>query len=221
MSSKPESALKVIIADSYPFFRDGFHSALKKIRLINKITHASDGAELLQVLEKEFHHIVFIDVKIPVINGIEAAKKIKRNFPDVKVVALCTHDDMRGIVEMINYGAAGCILKNTNKFEIERVITDVVSGKNYFSPNLSGEVFQKLISKHRQHILADDILTLREKEILGLICKQQTTGEISETLFISVKTVETHRGELLQKTKSKNVAGLVLWAIRNGYCEEL
>jgi DNA-binding NarL/FixJ family response regulator len=122
---------------------------------------------------------------------------------------------------MLHYGAAGCILKSTDKAEVERTIADVMSGKNYFSPNLSGEVFQKLMAKQRQQVMTGDVLTLREKEILGLICRQLTTGEISETLFISVKTVETHRGELLQKTKSKNVAGLVLWAIRNGYCDEL
>lgn len=215
------ATIKVIIADSHPFFRDGFNSALKKIKCVGRITHASDGAEVLQILERELHHIVFMDVQIPVINGIEATKKIKRNFPGVEIIAVCMYDDMRGIVEMINYGAAGCILKSTDKAEVERAIADVITGKNYFSPNLSGEVFQKLISKQRQQLLTDDVLTLREKEILGLICRQLTTGEISETLFISVKTVETHRGGLLEKTKSKNVAGLVLWAIRNGYCEEL
>ena len=220
MQLKPEH-LKVIIADNHPFFRDGFHLALKKIKQVGKITHAANGKEVLQVLEKEFHHIVFMDVKMPVMNGIEATKRIARAYPEVKVIAVTVYEEMKSIVEIIRNGASGCILKSTDKNEVVRAITDVTEGRNYFSPNISDELFQKLVARQRQQTLTDSILTLREKEILGLICRQQTTGEISESLFISVKTVETHRGDLLQKTKSKNVAGLVLWAIKNGYCDSI
>lgn len=223
MKTNPEYPLKVIIADDHPFFRDGFQIALKKISGISKISHAADGQQVLQILSKEPHNIVFMDVKMPSMNGIEATKKIAKKYPDVKVIALSMYDDLKNIIEMINSGAAGYVIKNTDKKEIEKAIAYVMDGKNYFSPGLSGELFQKLVSKQKQQATLEDIefLTEREKQILRLICRQLTTEEISEKLYIAVKTVETHRADLFYKTKAKNVAGLVLWAIRNGYCDEI
>jgi len=156
-------------------------------------------------------------------NGIETTKKIAKRFPGVKVIALSMYDDVRNIIEMISSGAAGYVIKNTDKKEIEKAIAYAMEGKNYFSPGVSGDLFQKLISQQKQKAIVDDIeiLTEREKEILMLICKQLTTEEISEKLYIAVKTVETHRADLLSKTKAKNVAGLVLWAIKNGYYDEI
>lgn len=223
MNSKNILSVKIIIADDHQFFRDGLSIALKRLGGVKKISHAVNGKEVLNILSKEMHDIVFMDVKMPIMNGIEATKYIRKSYPHVKVIALSMYDDQKNVLDMLNNGACGYIIKNTDRDEIEKAIDAVMSDKSYFSSSVSSELFQKLLYKQKQRTSPDRIefLTEREESILHLICKQHTSQEIGDMLFISDKTVEVHRRDLLKKTKSKNVAGLVLWAIKNGYYDDV
>ena len=215
--------LKVIIADDHPFFRDGMEIALKKISCIKKITHASNGKEVLRILKNERHHIVFMDIKMPVMNGIETTKIISKDFPKVKVIALSMFDDKQHIVDMFDSGAYGYILKDSGQNEIESAIREVKQGKRYFSSTVSDELFRNVILKKEQthRVEMGEQLSERETEILKLICRELMTKQIADKLCLSKKAVEKHRAELFRKAHVDNLAGLVKYAIRNGYCDEM
>jgi len=223
MSTKENLSVKVIIADDHKFFRDGLEIALKRIPSVRRITHAASGKEVLHILKEEKHDVVFMDIQMPVMNGMDATKEISKKYPQVKVIALSMHDDRRHIVDMFNSGASGYIIKDTDRNEIEKAIREVMGGNYYFSSNVSNELLQKLINKQRgtDEKKNKDSLTQKEEIILRLICREYSTKEISEKLSLTKKAIEFHRSELLRKTNSKSVAGLVKYGMKNGYCDEL
>ena len=222
---KPDIDLEVnvIIADDHKFFRDGLQLAMRRIHAVKKVTHAENGKEVLSILKTDFHDIVFMDVKMPVMGGIETTKKISSTFPEVKVIALSMYDDHKNVIDMFNNGAVGYIIKNTEKKEIEKAIYEVMEGRNYFSASVSNELFQTLLKKKTENLSNDKlkILSGREEQILRLICTELSNREIADKLHLSEKTVETHRADLFSKTGARNVAGLVKYAIKNGYCDDL
>ena len=223
MNTKENLSVKVIIADDHKFFRDGLEIGLKRIPSVRKITHAANGKEVLRILKEERHDIVFMDIEMPLLNGMDATKEITKKYPNVKVIALSMHHDRRHILDMFYCGAVGYIIKDTDRYEIEKAIIAVMAGNHYYSSGASNELLQKLIHKQRgtEAVKKKGLFTEREEVILRLIGKEFTTKEISEELFLTVKAIEFHRSELLRKTDSKNVTGLVKFAIKYGYCDEL
>lgn len=223
MTPKTPPRYKVIIADDHQFFRDGFEMALRQIDEVKKITHASNGKEVLKLLSSDNYDLVFMDIKMPELNGIETTKEIELNYPQVKVIALSMYDDRKNVIEMFNSGASGYIIKNTDMKEIANAIKKVMAGEHYFAENIAKEFMEMLIQRQKKVAIIKPAvkITDRETTVLSLLCKGYSNAQMAKKLFITEKTIEFHRSELLRKTKSKNSAELVIWATRNGYYSDL
>jgi DNA-binding NarL/FixJ family response regulator len=193
---------------------------LEREKDIEVIFEASNGEELVNYLTESANNvpdIVLMDLKMPLLNGVEATKKIHKLFPDIKIIALTSYDTKPFILNMIQEGASSYLIKNASPVEMINTIREVALKGFYYNELIMGIIKdgQSFGSKLIKSSLDDDFLTIREKEVLELICLQQTTNEIAEKLFLSPRTVEGHRNNLFIKTDSKNIAGLVVFAIQN------
>lgn len=216
--------IKVIIADDEELFRKGILFLLEREKNIEVIFEASNGAEVVDYLKKndEYPDIILMDLKMPLLNGVEATKIIHKEFPIVKIIALTSYNTKSFIANMINVGAASYLVKNASPKVMIETINEVAK-KGFYYDEIVMEVIQDdMLSEGKStksNLFDPDYLTNREKEILELICQQLSTNEIAERLFISSRTVEGHRNNLLLKTESKNIAGLVVYAIQNKIVE--
>jgi DNA-binding NarL/FixJ family response regulator len=212
--------IKMILADDELLFRKGVVFMLEREKNIEIIFEASNGEELVNYLndnQNNLPDIILMDLKMPLINGVEATKRIHKKFPYIKIIALTSYDTKPFIINMIQEGASSYLVKNASPSEMINTINEVALKGFYYNELImsiiqDGEVFG---NKKVKSSFDEDYLTSREKEILELICFQQSTNEIAEKLFISPRTVEGHRNNLLLKTESKNIAGLVVYAIQN------
>ncbi len=211
-----ESDFKILVADDHQLFRKGMESTLKTIKTVKQVFQAENGLEVINFLNNEIVDVIFMDIKMPVQDGIATTKMVTKHYPDIKVIAVSMFDDRDNILEMFKAGACGYLLKNTNKEELSDAITEVMNGGKYYSKEVSDVLLQKMINLnlHKSKALLEP-LTEREKEVLCLICEQLSTKEIAERIFLSDKTIEGHRLKLLQKTQSRNMAGLVMFAIEH------
>ncbi|MBL0053248.1 MAG: response regulator transcription factor [Bacteroidetes bacterium] len=211
-----ESDFKILVADDHQLFRKGMESTLKTIKTVKQVFQAENGLEVINFLNNEMVDVIFMDLKMPVQDGIATTKMVTKHYPDIKVIAVSMFDDRDNILEMFKAGACGYLLKNTNKEELSDAITEVMNGGKYYSKEVSDVLLQKMINLnlHKSKALLEP-LTEREKEVLCLICEQLSTKEIAERIFLSDKTIEGHRLKLLQKTQSRNMAGLVMFAIEH------
>lgn len=214
--------MDVIVADDHNIFRTGIKSILSHIDFVSHISEAENGRQAVEIMHEKKHQVIFMDICMPVMDGINATRCILRDFPETKIIALTMYEDHRHVREMIESGASGYLLKNTGDEEIKKALIQVMNDEIYISDQLSKELIKLLVCKHKiKKTQNNDLLSNREKEILRLICREYSSKEIAETLFISEKTVDWHRLNLLQKTQSKNTAGLVIFAMKNGIIEEL
>jgi DNA-binding NarL/FixJ family response regulator len=210
--------IKIILADDEVLFRKGISFLLDREENIDVIFEASDGVELIDFLKgnNPKPDIIIMDLKMPLLNGIEATKIIHRDFSDIKIIALTSYDSKSFIANMIDVGAVSYLVKNATPQELFETINEVAT-KGFYYPEYVMNIIQKdLITNKKSKCSFDTgFITSRELEVLQLICKQKSTIEIGEKLFISPRTVEGHRNNLLLKTESKNIAGLVVYAIQN------
>jgi len=209
--------IRVLIADDHQVLIDGIKAMLNKETEINVIDYALDGEELFEKLEKEIPDVILLDINMPKIDGIDACKRITKEYPSAKVLALTMYGEGSFISSMLKNGAHGYLLKNSSKEELLQAIKTVHQGENYYSPEVTSNLISSLLpgKKVSSSTLLPKI-TRREKEILILIVDEYTTHEIADKLFISLSTVETHRANLLSKLSVKNTAGLVRIAIEKG-----
>ena len=207
----------VILVDDHKLFREGLRMLLGNFAFIGDIHEAADGAEFLHLIEKVSPDIVFMDVDMPVMNGIEATAKAVAAHPELNIIGLSMFGDEDYYTRMIESGVKGFILKNSGIQDVEAAVIHVMEGKNYFSQEIMDGILKNMNKKSRQN--AAGLLTEREEEILYHICKGLSNLEIAEHLHISKRTVDKHRENLLLKTNSKNTAGLVMYAIRHGIVE--
>jgi DNA-binding NarL/FixJ family response regulator len=221
MSHNLLSPIHVLVADDHKLFRDGLVATLKHIRSVGLIHQASNGREVLEILKTKNCHIVFMDINMPLMDGVEVTRKISASHHAVKVIALSMHDDQKYVVEMYDAGASGYLLKDTDRQELTEAIEIVMSGRNYYSPSISGKLVDQAIIRSKNTIPSNDALTDREIIVLQYIYQEFTNKEIAEKMNISEKTVENFRSALMNKTGAKNVASLVKYAIRHGYTGEL
>jgi len=210
--------LKIIVADDHQLFRSGFIMALHATHIISYIKEAENGKEVLDILQSENFDVVFMDISMPVMNGFVATKEIKRKYPQTKVIAISMYEDDQHMTEMFQYGATGYLFKNTDKEEIEKALEEVYFNNNLYWPKKAGDkLFRKVILKKESNDNSNSTLfSDREKEIIRLICQEFSSKEIANQLHLSQKTISWHRENILQKTKSKNTAGLVTFALLNG-----
>ncbi|MBI9068693.1 MAG: response regulator transcription factor [Salinivirgaceae bacterium] len=211
--SLPDKKVKIIIVDDHEFFRHGVIIALQGIDFLSVVGQAGNGKELIEKIKETQVDIILTDIKMPVMDGIEATKKIKSLYPDIKIIALSLHGEEEYLEKMIEAGVHGFILKNTNKDGLERALSFVKEGKQYFSEEFLPFFTKKFQSGYSSQIKVR--LTKRELEILQEIANGYTSQEIADRLNISIKTVINHRTNLLSKTGAKNTATLLGYAFKN------
>ncbi len=200
---------RIIIVDDHQLFRNGLKFILNEISNVQVTGEASNGQEFLDLLEYEIPDLVLMDINMPVMNGVTAAKIALEKYPDINILVLSMYGETEYYNTMIDIGVKGFILKDVDNKELEDAINKVISGGSYFSQEL-------LLNLIKNKTFDENItLTKREREVLDLICKGYSNQQISDELFISQRTVERHRSSLLLKTDSKNSISLVLYAIKH------
>ncbi len=215
------TAVRIFLVDDHPMVIDGLQGYLEDKSLYNIVGAASNGITALEKLEATETDIILTDIQMPYMDGIELAKELLRRNPGQKVIALTMFNEPQLIKRMLQVGVMGYVLKNSGKKEIQQAIDVVMQGGQYYSAEVTHVIMNKLRGVGQKAAVSNSpALTEREMEILHLILKQQTNQEIAEELFISARTVEAHKRNLLEKTGSKNVAGLVLYAIDHQLFED-
>jgi DNA-binding NarL/FixJ family response regulator len=209
--------IRIIIADDHQLFRNGLKILLNAFPEFEVTGEASNGTEFLNLLKNTKADIALMDINMPEMDGIEATKKGLNISPEINIIALSMYGEEEYYYKMVDAGAKGFLLKDSDISEVKEAIVTVKKGGSYFSQELLYHVIQKI--KHREHESKSANLSKREKEILFKICEGLSNQEIAETLFISKRTVDKHRANLLGKTNSKNTASLILFAIRNKLIE--
>ena len=205
--------IRIIIADDHQLFRNGLKILLNAFPDFEIAGEASNGEEFLKVLANTKADIALMDINMPEMDGIEATRKGLKLCPELDIIALSMYGEEEYYYKMVDAGVKGFLLKDSDINEVKEAILTVRKGGSYFSQELLYHVIQKI--KHRETESKSANLSRREKEILLKICEGLSNQEIAETLFISKRTVDKHRANLLGKTNSKNTASLILFAIRN------
>lgn len=216
--------INIIIVDDEQLFRSGIRFLLEREENFNVIFEANNGQELLDFISntEDFPDVILMDLKMPEMNGIEATKAIHKSHPNIKIIALTSYDGKSFITNMIDVGASSYLLKNTSPKMVIHTINEVYKKEFYYSDKVLKIIHENIRSSSGKRIKSDldtKLLSKREIDVLELICEQYTTSEIAEKLFISPRTVEGHRNNLLLKTQSKNVAGLVIYGIQKKLIE--
>jgi DNA-binding NarL/FixJ family response regulator len=206
--------ISVYIVDDHSLFREGLKLLLSTLDYIDTIYEAENGQQFIDGLKKNPVDIVLLDIEMPVMDGITAARLAKEIAPGIRLIALSMYSDKNYYLSMIEAGACGFLLKNSNFQEVEKAIIDVYNDKSYISIEILNDILKSPQKNNSNHLI--EVLTEREEEILLLICKGLTNKEIAERLVVSKRTVDKHRENLLQKTQSKNTANLVIYALKNG-----
>lgn len=213
---KPQSMndISVFLVDDHQLFREGMKLLLGKIPFIGEIREAASGDEFLESPQAGTTDIVFMDIEMPVMNGVETTRIAIERYPGIKIIVLTMYGEEEYYTKMISAGVKGFLLKNSSIQEVQDAIVNVVSGKNYFSQEIVTSLVHDLTRKNKK--TREGELSEREVEVIMHICKGYSNKEIADTLFLSKRTVDKHRENILQKTGAKNTAGLVIYAIQSG-----
>lgn len=208
------SPIGVLLADDHDLVRAGIRSLLKAISGVKVLAEADDGRKALDLVRTHQPDVVLMDIAMPGLNGLDATSRIVKEFPRTRVIILSMHSSEEHVLGALRSGAAGYLLKDASPFELETAVRSVARGESYLSPPISRQV----IEDYRQRVSAGplDLLTPRQREILQLIAEGRSTKEIASLLEISVKTVETHRAQLMERLDVHDVPGLVRYAMRTG-----
>ena len=211
--------INLAIADDEELFRVGLSHIISRDAEINIVFEASNGLELLNFLESDerLPDVILTDIKMPKLNGVEATKIIHERYPEIGVIALTTYNSQPFIRNMIDVGANAYLVKNSPPDKVLHTVKQVYFNGFYYDKFVMDILNNRYSESHEveKSRFDDTFLTEREREVLELICKQYKTSEIGEQLFISPRTVEVHRKNLLLKTQTKNIAGLVIFALQN------
>jgi DNA-binding NarL/FixJ family response regulator len=211
-------AIRVLIADDHNLFRAGVRGLLKGFGGMEVTGEAMNGHEAVALAAEQKPDVLLMDVGMPGLNGIEAADRIRANTPTTRVIILSMHTGEEHVMRALKAGAAGYVLKDAQPDELERAVRQVASGEAYVSPSVS----KHLVNYARGDTARSELerLTSRQREVLQLIAEGYTTKGIASRLKVSVKTVETHRAQLMERLAIRDVAGLVRFALRRGLVED-
>lgn len=208
---------KIMIVDDHKMFRSGLRFLLNNVPKIEIVGEASNGKEFLEMAENTQIDIVLMDINMPEMNGIEATREALKRYPDMKVIVLSMHGEEEYYDQMLDAGVKGFLLKNSDADELISALEAVMAGKSYFSQELLVDILDQ---KRLQKLKIETVkLSQRELEVLKLICDGYSNAEIAEELFISQRTVDRHRSNLLSKTSCKNSTSLVMYAVKNKIVE--
>jgi DNA-binding NarL/FixJ family response regulator len=208
--------VRVLLVDDHTLIRAGIHSLLHNIAGIEVVAEASDGREALQLVGTSRPDVVLMDIAMPALNGLDATALIVKKYPSANVIILSMHLSEEYILQALRVGAKGYMLKGADTAELEISIKAVARGETYLHPTVSKHVVIDYIKRVSGEATSFEVLTPRQREILQLIADGYSTKKIARTLRISVKTVETHRMQLMERLDIHDVAGLVRYAIRVG-----
>ena len=211
-------SIRILIADDHKIMRDGLRSLLEKQDDMEIVAEAENGRKAVLLALEKIPEVVIMDISMPDMNGIEATRQIVAGQPGIKVIALSMHSDKRFVVRIFQAGAVGFLLKDCAWEDLTRAIRSVLGGQNYLSPEIAGVMIEDFV--HHYASPADSPvspqLTGREREVLQLVAEGWSTKKIAEHLYVSVKTVETHRRQIMKKLDIYSVADLTKYAIREG-----
>ncbi len=209
--------MKILLADDHKIVRDGLRTLLAKNAAITVVGEAEDGRPTVQLAKELSPDIVIMDVALPDLNGIEATRQITSECPEIRVIAVSMHSDRRFVAEMLKAGASAYLSKDYVFDELERAIRAVSTKKVYLSPDISDVVVENYVRQTPEpESSAYSVLSEREREIVQLIAEGKTAKEIADQLNVSVKTVETHRTNIMSKLNIHRLAELTKYAIREG-----
>ncbi|MBW4483706.1 MAG: response regulator transcription factor [Tildeniella torsiva UHER 1998/13D] len=210
------STIQLVIADNHTLVRAGFRSLVEELDGIEVIGEAENGRDALHLIETLKPQIVLMDIAMPEMNGLEATARIAREFPQVKVLILSMHANEEYVYQALRSGASGYLLKDSGTEELELALRAIARGETYLCPAVSKYVVSDYVRRLSQDQNPLDQITPRQREILQLIAEGKSTKDIADILYISTKTVETHRTQLMDRLDIHDIAGLVRYAIRTG-----
>jgi two-component system response regulator NreC len=208
----------VLIADDHPLIRSGLRSVLERNGEFRVIAEAANGSEAIELAMLHRPDAVLLDVAMPRLTGLDAAKYIHEKLPRARIVIISMHADEGYVLRALSAGATGYLLKASQDTEVIAAIRAVVAGKSYFSPEVTRLLMEEHVAEMRRKGIEDtyELLSLREKEVMRMLISGQSNRELADALFISVATVETHRNNIFQKLNVHNLPELILYAVRKG-----
>ena len=212
------SKIKIAIADDYKIYRDGLKVGLSADENMEIIAEADNGEELMKLLETNSPDVIIMDLKMPIMDGMEATKQVRKKYPSIKVLVVTMYEDDKFIIHLMENGANGYLLKNAEPDEIIKSIYTVHENGYYFNDVVNKALLKKLVLKNnlKPSFNQNIDLTEREQEVLKLICEEKTAAEIGKDIFLSPRSVEGIRQRLIEKIGVRNTAGLVMFAVKNG-----
>lgn len=212
------SKIKVAIADDYKIYREGLKVSLSQDDQIEVLFDVDNGEDLLKNIEKNKPDVIIMDLKMPIMDGMEATQQLRKKYTDIKVVVVSMYDEDKFIIHLMEIGANGYLFKNAEPDEIRKAIHAVYENKYYFNDIVNKALLKKLVLKGniKPSFNQNVELTERELQVLKLICEEKTAAEIGKEIFLSPRSVEGIRQRLIEKVGVRNTAGLVMFAAKNG-----
>lgn len=209
--------VRILLADDHALVRQGFKSLLAGIADFEVVGEAGNGRDALGLIRSLAPDVVLMDISMPEMNGLDAAARALREYPELKVIIVSMHATEAHVVEALRAGAAGYLLKDADAGELERAVRAVARGERFLTPSVSRHILERFVRSERCERASDaGALSPRQREVLQLIAEGRSTRDIAERLHLSVKTVETHRAQLMQRLEIYHVAGLTRYALRIG-----
>jgi DNA-binding NarL/FixJ family response regulator len=215
---KSSTPIRIILADDHEIFRDGFKAMIKKQPSVALIGEASNGEELVEITRQLKPDVVVTDIKMPKMDGLQATKVLSKELPEIGIVALSMIDEENLIVDMMEAGAKGYLLKNAHKTEIIEAIKAVNEGNIYYCDGASAKLTRMIAKSDKipfNKKSSKPELSQKEIEVVLLICQEKTNKEIADELNLSIRTIEGYRDRIFEKIGARNSAGVVIYAIRN------
>lgn len=213
--------IKVAIADDYKIFREGLKVSLGQDDNMHFLLEAENGEDLLKAIESKQPDVIIMDLKMPIMDGMEATQLVRKKYPGIKVLVVSMYEDDKFIIHLMEIGANGYLLKNAEPEEIRKAIYAVHENGYYFNDLVNKALLKKLVLKNNiKPSFNENIdLTERELEVLKLICEEKTAAEIAKQIFLSPRSVEGIRQRLIEKIGVRNTAGIVMFAVKNGLAD--
>jgi len=210
-----DKPIRVLLVEDHSMVRAGLLLLLEKSEGVEVVAEAGDGVRGLALAARHRPDVVLMDITLPGMDGLETTRRIHQEFPEIRVLMLSMHSSQEFVARALSYGAAGYLLKESAAAELEVALRAVVRGENYLSPAVSGHILQEYL-KHSQDVASPlDVLTPRQREVFDLIVEGLNTKAMASRLGVSIKTVETHRQQLMQRLQIHDVAGLTRLAMNS------
>lgn len=208
--------IRIMLVDDHKIFREALKGILEREHDISLVGEANDGSEALTLARKSHPDVVLMDIGMPVMGGIEAARALIADQPGIKIIALSTYSDRRIVLQMLDTGARGYVVKSAGRDELLRGIRAVSHGRTYLCPDASGVLVESVRTRNPTEPFSRERLGKREREVLQLLADGHTSPEIGKSLHIATSTVEVHRRNIMRKLELHSIAELTKYAIRNG-----